>query len=233
MDLKITPQVLAAFTDKDSKRPEYRVLYEQYPFLEAYARHTDARVALDPKWAIGRGDEWESHGALQLEFLKSEGLKPHHFLLDIGCGVGRAARRLVPYLEHAHYTGVDISAAALDHAQQLAVSEGWNEKCPTFLTNADLDLKNQMFDYLWAHSVFTHLPPQQVEKMIGNAASILRDGGRFLFSYKSAKKTQRSGLKQFQYSILDLARFAKQAKLRFEPLKTVWPAHQHTVRLTK
>jgi cyclopropane fatty-acyl-phospholipid synthase-like methyltransferase len=233
VDLKITPEVLRSFSDKDSKKEHFRSLYEKHDFLTAYAKHTDLRVKDDPKWAIGRGDEWESHGKLQLQFLVDEGMRPHHRLLDVGCGVGRASRRFVPYLAPEHYVGVDISEEALSHASRLAIDEGWNKNSPAFILNSDLNLDHLAFDYIWAHSVFTHLPPQQIEKMIGNAAKLLPPGGKFLFTYKPAEQSQRSGLKQYQHPVSAFDGWAKKAGMKCEALSKMWPAHQRTIRLTK
>lgn len=232
MDLKITDKVLAGFRDKDSKKARFRDLYLESDFLRAYAKHTDLRVQDDPQWAIGRGDEWESHGLEQLAFLQSEGLKPTHKLLDVGCGVGRAARRFVPYLDPGNYMGVDISTGALDYARELSVKEGWAARQPSFLMNAHLDLLME-FDFIWAHSVFTHLPAQQIERMIGNAAPMLPVGGKFLFTYKRADTPTRSGLKQFQYPLSFFASIAMANGMRCEELSKLFPAHQRTVRLTR
>ena len=232
MDLKLTPKVLQSFSDKDSKKPHFRSLYEQHDFLTAYAKHTDLRVLDDPQWAIGRGDEWESHGAMQLEFLKSEGLKPEHHLLDLGCGVGRAARKFVPYLDQCHYIGVDISQEALAHAAKLAHAEGWYEKSPMFLLTGDLELE-WTFNFIWAHSVFTHLPPQQIAVMIERAAALLNENGRFLFTYRKSTGTGRTGLKQFCYGQSFFEDLAAKHGFQFETHPKVWPATQHTIRLTK
>lgn len=230
MDLKITPEVVKGFKDKDSKQERFRALYEKRDFIDAYAEHTNLRMADNPKGAIGREDEWESHGKLQLAFLVSQGMKPTHFLLDVGCGPGRAARRFVPYLDPNHYVGVDISEAALAFARQLSASEGWEKFRPVFQQNSDLsDLASgPLFDFIWAHSVFTHLPPQQIETMIANAAKILVPGGKFLFTYKGATKPQRSGLKQFQYPAAFFAQLGSKYGLRGSALPDVWPAHQLT-----
>lgn len=232
LDLKITPQSLAAMKDKDSKQPRFRKLYEDMPFINAYAEHTNLRVQDNPKGAIGREDEWESHGDLQLEFLRSEGLKPDSRLLDVGCGVGRAARKFVPFLNDWRYTGIDISDGALAHATGLANSEGWASKHPTFILNEDMNLLGAKFDMIWAHSVFTHLPPQQVEVMIGNASRLLERGGKFLFTHKKAERTQRNGLKQFQYPPSWFQQTAAKYGLRCEVPGVTFPAGQHVVRLS-
>lgn len=234
MDLKITPDVVAGFRDKDSKVPEYRTLYEERPFLAAYAEHTNMRMAKDPHGAIGRADEWEGHGRLQLNFLKAQGLKPSDRVLDIGCGPGRAARRLVPYLDVGHYTGVDISAACIEHAQQLAVAEGWSSRQPIFVHAPDgigaftATARSLQVDVAWAHSVFTHLPPDEIRDSIEAIARILAPGGRFFFTYKQAPKIQRSGLKQFQYPLEFFDHCARNLGGSCVAEPTVWPAHQLT-----
>lgn len=232
MKLTLTPELVAGFADKDSKVPEYRELYEKHDFLEAYALHTDARVRKDPKWAIGRGDEWETHGHLQLDFLKRMGMKPAHRLIDIGCGVGRGARRFVPYLDAGNYIGIDISTECLRHARELADIEGWAAREPHFFESL-LDLAPaSIYHYVWAHSVFTHLPPDFIEPMIGLVAELLHPDGMFCFTYKKADAPHRSGLKQFQYPAEYFRDVAGRFHLNCEKLHDVWPAHQLTIKLT-
>jgi SAM-dependent methyltransferase len=234
MDLKITPEIVRAFRDKDSKKSHFRELYEKHDFLTAYAKHTDLRVADNPLGAIGREDEWESHGREQFKFLIHEGLRCWYKFLDIGCGVGRLSRVLVPWLEEGCYTGVDISPAALEHAKTLSVAEGWVVKQPRFLLNGDLDFEGE-FDMLWAHSVFTHLPPQQIDVMIKNAAKLLKPNAKFLFTFKQAKGAApvRTGLKQFATPANFFATIGSRHGFRSEPLSYVFPAHQNTIRLTR
>jgi SAM-dependent methyltransferase len=222
-----------AWSDKDSKVEKFRELYERNDFLTAYAAHTDLRMQADPKWAIGRGDEWESHGIMQRDFLIEQGMKPHHRLLDVGCGPGRGARRFVPYLLSAKYTGVDISQKCLEHANALADSEGWGERLPMFLRSGDLYLPGPPYDFIWAHSVFTHLPAAQIAKMIGNVARLLADSGKFLFTYKQWVKAERTGLKQFRYPPATFEIIAKSHGLKFEELPKIWPASQRTGMITR
>lgn len=225
-----------AWTDKDSRVEKFRELYEHNEFLDAYAKHTDLRMQADPHWAIGRGDEWESHGLLQLEFLRNNGLLPEHRLLDIGCGPGRAARRFVPYLQPNRYVGCDISSECLAYATELSVAEGWASKWPIFMQNGDLDLltpESEPFDFLIAHSVFTHLPEEQVYKMIGNAGKILAPNGKFFFTYKRSTVPMRTGLKQFAFPFKFFEVAAKRHGLTAKPLEFVWPASQRTGLITR
>ena len=226
----LTDEMVLGFRDKDSKKERFRSLYEEHDFLTAYSKHTDLRVDDNPRGAIGREDEWDSHAIMQLHFLVELGLRPEHRLLDVGCGVGRAARSFVPYLDVGNYFGIDISPKALEYAIELSHTEGWSERKPTFWFNPHIELDEE-FDFLWAHSVFTHLPGWQIEKMIHNAAKIVKN--KFAFTYKFADKLRRSGLKQFQQPPSFFEKIALSCGFGFEDHPKRWPAGQRTIVLTK
>lgn len=50
------------------------------------------------KTGEGIGGMAKEHGQWQLEFMKKQGLKKSHTLLDIGCGVLRGGRYFIDYL---------------------------------------------------------------------------------------------------------------------------------------
>lgn len=228
------PLDMKGWTDKDSKDPAYRELYERMDFVGAYARHTDMRAERGGvRGAIGRADEWESHGLEQLAFLKERGMAPGSVLLDIGCGPGRLARRAVPFLDPAHYFGMDIAPGILESARSLGVAEGWASRSPTFIlgdgTLGPVRALGLEPDLVWAHSVVTHLPPELVHGLLTELAQM--QFGEFLFTYKAAAKPQRSGLKQFQYPAEWFVDAARGLGLQAEKLPKVWPAHQLTMRV--
>jgi len=69
---------------------------------EFYRAHMRERLANDPESAVGGFNElagYENAGAMQLEFLRKEGLQPDDQLLEIGCGVLRAGQYFIEYLE--------------------------------------------------------------------------------------------------------------------------------------
>lgn len=231
---------MTGWNDKDSKIPECRELYEEHDYITAYGKHTDLRI-LRPdgaQGAIGRKDEWESHGLLQLAFLQNKGLKPSSRILDIGCGAGRFARRVVPFLDGGHYTGIDISKEILEYAKRLSVEEGWDYKCPRFARGLGdlsglrpLDHDHSRFDFVWAHSVFTHSPPEVVRSIFTDLAGM--DFGVFFFTYKFHTEPRRSGLKQFQYPPEWFVAEARTAGLDGEEIPEKWPAGQRTMKVWK
>lgn len=219
---RLTPDELAALPHKARRDPEIVALYSEHDYLTAYGLHTDRRVqtagAPDAAGADASRDNWDSHGELQMDFLVSRGLRPHHRLLDIGCGGGRLARKVVPFLLPGHYHGVDISAAAVASAEQLSKTEGWNTRRPRFWwRQVDASLASS-FHYLWAHSVFTHLPPPLITELMVTASTLMVEGGQFYYSYVPAVEDTRYGLMQFRTTMDTLRRCAEQAQLTFEPV---------------
>jgi SAM-dependent methyltransferase len=143
----------------------------------------------DPEWhrrAIGYVEEWDVHGPRQLEFLQEQGLKPEHYLLDVGCGPLRGGVHFIGYLEPSHYYGVDKNAKVLETARELELKRyGVEDKNPTLVAmdNFEFTRLGQTFDYMWAQSVFTHLPLNNIIRAVVNAEQVLKPGGRFLATF--------------------------------------------------
>lgn len=232
----ITEKDMAGWTDKDSKKPEYRDLYEKHDFIEAYSRHTDLRIEKDgPELAIGAKrdgkQDWDIHGKQQLAFLISRGMKPHHTLLDFGCGTGRLAILAAPYLFNGNYLGVDISQSAVSHADSLLTKSGY---CGAVLLGdgtLDAAKTSAPFDFIWSHSVFTHIPMDVIQKIFADLSGI--EFWEYCFTFKESGAPQRSGLKQFQYSPQSLIDAAHNYGLKAEKLPYEWPAGQKTMRVYK
>jgi 2-polyprenyl-3-methyl-5-hydroxy-6-metoxy-1,4-benzoquinol methylase len=214
--LRLTDKELAEMPAKSTRDREVLALYQDHDFIEAYALHTARRIETTGyQAAIGGGDNWDEHGTLQRDFLISQGLKPEHKLLDIGCGTGRLARKVVPYLGRQRYLGVDISQAAIDAACQVLVDEGLSEHCPAFWRGDIPKDHRAPFDYLWSFSVFIHLPQSIMESVMKRAAGVMHPGSKFYWAYVPEPKSYRSGVKQFRHTLKDYQRAAASAGLSF------------------
>lgn len=65
---------------------------------------------------------WDELGKLQFDLLVQQGLKPQHFLLDVGCGSLRGGVHFIRYLEPGHYFGVDESRELLDAGRRIELA---------------------------------------------------------------------------------------------------------------
>jgi len=177
-------------------------LYKQKEYLKAYSEHTNIRVALDPHLAVG--GMWEEIGRLQADFLISKGLLPTHKFLDIGCGTLRGGRHFIKYLDTGNYAGVDISVKAVKYGKNLVREEALGAKQPRLLIDKNGDFKftefsGEIFDYLIAQSVFTHLMPQHIEGCFQHIGSIMGIDSKFFFTFNEGAAFTQLGLKDFSY----------------------------------
>jgi 2-polyprenyl-3-methyl-5-hydroxy-6-metoxy-1,4-benzoquinol methylase len=215
--VRLTQAELDAMPAKTKKDPETLALYLQHDFVDAYARHTARRIEITGyRAAVGAGDNWEQHGDLQRDFLISQGLKPAHRLLDIGCGTGRLARKVAPYLGRGNYCGVDIAEAAVIAASGLSLEEGWGSQQPTFWLGEIPEPEIAgTFDVLWSFSVFIHLPQSIMESVMKRAAAVMGPDSRFFWAYVPEERSWRSGVKQFRHTLADYRGAAQRAGLTF------------------
>ena len=177
-------------------------LYQEKDYLVAYSEHTDLRVERDPHAAIG--GLWEELGQLQFDFLVSKGLQPQSKMLDIGCGTLRGGRHFIRYLEPGNYTGIDISPKAIEYGKQLLEEEELSAKQPRLLVSKNKDLKlrefdGELFDFLLAQSVFTHLLPENIEECFQYIGGIMHHDSMFFFTFNESSEFQQTGLKDFGY----------------------------------
>ncbi len=140
----------------------------------------------DPDWHRGtvRGTKafWDELGKLQLDYLVEQGLRPDHYVLDVGCGPLRAGVHFIGYLEPGHYAGVDKRGDTLERARKVELPRyGVEDKAPQLLVNGGFEFSKlgRKFDYAIAQSVFTHLPLNAILRCLVEMEKVLAPDGRF------------------------------------------------------
>jgi SAM-dependent methyltransferase len=132
------------------------------------------------------GGVWDTHGERQLEYLKAQGLSPHHRLVDLGCGPFRAGRFFVDYLEPGHYYGVDANHSLLQAGYDVELTDAQRERLPVTNLRAndrfDADF-GVAFDFAIAQSVFTHVSINHVRLCLARLAPSMRVGGEFYATF--------------------------------------------------
>jgi len=136
-------------------------------------------------WRERVGGLWEELGKLQFEYLVKNGLKPYHFLLDIGCGSLRGGIHFIQYLQKGHYFGIDKDPELLEGGKIELEEKNLLVKSPILKLDETFDFVslNQKFEYVLAQSVFTHIPLAEIKKCIENVDKILIENGRFYATF--------------------------------------------------
>ena len=217
---------------------QIKTLYETRDYLDAYSAHTDIRVESDLHQAVG--GKWEEIGKLQFDFLVNQGLQPYHRLLDIGCGTLRGGKHFIRYLNVRNYSGIDISPKAVECGKQLVEQDGLFEKHPRLMVSRNKDLKfeefeGEVFDYLLAQSVFTHLKPVHIEECFQHIGQIMNQDSVFFFTFKEALKFKHTALKDFCYPFSFFQSLAAQYGFDINNCSEDYkhPRGQHMVKISK
>jgi SAM-dependent methyltransferase len=129
----------------------------------------------------------------QFRFLYDKGTKPHHNLLDIGCGWLRLGQVLLPYLEEGRYFGMDAVQIHLDIGARFLRATGVTQQ-PSLLCDTEFSFERfgAQFDIAISHAVFTHLTHEQIRLCLAQLKKVMRPGGRcYCTFYQAARDRER------------------------------------------
>jgi SAM-dependent methyltransferase len=130
------------------------------------------------------GGAWDEIGQLQFDFLVSEGLKPDHTFLDLGCGVLRGGLHFIRYLDPGRYYGIDANPEMIIGAGRELEAAGLTSRDAHLRATETFDIDfGTQFDYGLALSVFTHLPLNSIYRALANIAARFTVGGTFYATY--------------------------------------------------
>ena len=132
------------------------------------------------------GGVWDTHGKRQLEFMIAQGLKPHHKLIDVGCGAFRAGRHFIDYLDAGNYYGVDANHSVMQAGWDNELTDEQRAKQPIENLRAndrfDTDF-GVKFDFGIANSVFTHVSLNHIRLCMYRLDKVMAIGGSFYATY--------------------------------------------------
>jgi SAM-dependent methyltransferase len=143
-----------------------RSLMQQFPLDEAMSRAV--------------GGSYEAVGEVEKQLLIQAGLKRDHVLVDVGCGSGRLAKALAPYLgTTGQVLGTDVVLELLKYAAK---------DCPAhwrfaLVEDIRIPYPDDCADFACFFSVFTHLLHEETYHYLTEARRVVRPGGRIVFSF--------------------------------------------------
>lgn len=130
---------------------------------------------------VGPARLWKMKRDFQIKFMKNIGLKPEHYLLEVGCGTLRGGIPLIEYLENSHYFGIEVREEALNEGKKELTDSKLEDKKPTLLLSPDISQQtiNQSFDYIWAFSVLFHMDDKILNDTLAFVSKHLSTTGTF------------------------------------------------------
>ncbi len=142
------------------------------------------------EWAVdycGDPDSFDARGLIVRDLLLEEGMKPDHYVLEIGCGALSAGQHLIGYLDPDRYIGIE-PAGWLVEAGLKGIKEmkALSVKRPRFLWRTDFDAQEMdaSFEFVVGHSVLSHAAGWQFPLLLANVRPVMGSGGKLLLSFR-------------------------------------------------
>ncbi|MBC7369247.1 MAG: class I SAM-dependent methyltransferase [Undibacterium sp.] len=151
-------------------------------YIRSYEKLLDDLVAQhgrEEAMSLIVGGQYRAIGLLESSALLTHGLRPEHSVVDVGCGSGRLAVALNPFLTGKFY-GTDVLEKALDYAREKCARPDWE-----FIRTLDavIPVEDGCADYVCFFSVFTHLLDEDIYRFLVEARRVAKSGGTIMFSY--------------------------------------------------
>lgn len=158
---------------------------------------TDPRFVIPDHYAkyhgyrefVGMPVVFEETGKHQFDILVEHGMLPHHTLLDLGGGGLSLGRHALKYLDHGNYWILEanpwlIEAAKRDDVGSLPEERGMHLIVVGKQGEWDLSqVAHRTFDYIMAHSIFTHTGPELVVDIMRQTKAVMLPGSVFLATF--------------------------------------------------
>ena len=132
---------------------------------------------------IGPLGYWNELQRYQMNLLKSNGLQPHHALLDIGCGPLQGGIAFIKYLNRNCYTGVDQSQKPINAGHKLIARHHLGDKEPRLIVSSSFgrdELGTATFDFFWASQILYYFNDEVLGGLLEMVRQRMRPGGKFL-----------------------------------------------------
>ena len=165
---------------------------------------------------VGPPNYYDLIGATQFNLLTLFGMRETSTLLDIGCGSLRGGRFSMMYLRPGKYFGIDPEDWAVKEGLQAHFDDELvRRREPTFVFDGDYGVTKfgRKFDFLMAHSIFTHAPEQQIRQCMTEVAKVMVPESIFLATFfESLDGTDYTG---DTWAYPDIVRYRKSTISRY------------------
>jgi SAM-dependent methyltransferase len=154
----------------------------RFHFLRDYrrlVRDLVARYPLPEAMSLAVGGNYDAVGEVEKQLLIGLGLQPRESVVDVGCGSGRLAKALAPYLASGNYLGTDVAQELLDYAR-AGCPPHWRF---SLVEELRIPAADDSADCACFFSVLTHLLHEESYCYLLEARRVVKPGGKIVFSF--------------------------------------------------
>lgn len=169
---------------------ETRQDYQSRLFFELRRRSNQLVAKLNPfdqqyrlERMVGPAGIWSYLQQYQFNALTRLGLKPHHSVIDVGCGPITVGLALISYLERGNYVGVDLLPEPLIESYRRIAKHDLAHKNPTLVCSSTFgkrELAGRTFDFVWISQLSYHLDDLQLVLLFEQVRSMMTDSSVLL-----------------------------------------------------
>ncbi len=169
------------------------------------------------------GGMWDEIGDLQFKYIVSQGMRPEHCFLDVGCGALRGGWRFIDYLESGNYLGFDKEKELIKIGKKKVLTKKLlEEKSPEFVISDNFEFEgfSKKPEYAIALSLFTHLNRDDIVTCLTNLKKFVKKDHKFFATFFEGKSIENPGsshsLDHFDYTRNEMIEFGKIAGWKSE-----------------
>jgi ubiquinone/menaquinone biosynthesis C-methylase UbiE len=212
--VQLTVLAKRAFPNFKTRLAIRRAVYFPIDILDVLIGKHDPLVPPRGLWFVGGGHFREN------QFLSSFtdlcDLRPHHRVLDVGCGIGKQAVPLTQYLSKiGSYEGFDIVEEGIQWCEQRITrrfprfrfrhvdvfNKHYNPHGKASPAQWKFPYSDSEFDFVFAISVFTHMLPDAVQNYVNEVGRVLKPNGKSFLSFFLLNESSRELIAQGKSSI--------------------------------
>lgn len=159
---------------------------------------------------VGGPDQFVEQGRSFSDYLIAHGkLTPGSTVLDIGCGLGKHAVHLAPFLKlGGQLEGFDVEKRCIDWCQRAITprypnarfrhtplkNNMYNPSAKASAAEFKFPYRSHAFELAFLASVFTHMFTDQVDNYIREIARVLKPGGRCIATVYLLNESRRASI---------------------------------------
>lgn len=170
-----------------------------------------------------------------MQALIDDGLQPHHYCLDYGCGSLRIGEHMIQFLDKCNYIGVDIDREFIDAGVARLHTDVVSNNAPRLRVISPLkptEINRHEFDVVVSSDVLTHIPPNDVRRFIHCCIHPLTNTGSLYIFFDKSTQIERHGTQSWSYPVSLIEKYVSEHGCELHELRLRQPLlrlkHKHT-----